>query len=97
MTTTPRMTPIPSRRGQAGTSAHGILRLSSGPGEGGNFSFHTGRYGTRGELVLALARGSYQGHLGIVYYYVETRSYSMFGPWAPTFLVFGCHSAEKLP
>ena len=36
----------------------------------------------------------YQGHLGI-YYYVETRSYGMFGPRAPTFLVLGCRSAGK--
>ena len=36
-----------------------------------------------------------QGHLG-VYYYVEIRSYGMFGPRAPTFPVLGCRSAEKL-
>ena len=36
-----------------------------------------------------------QGHLGI-YYYVETRSYGMFGPRAPTFPVLDCRSAGKL-
>ena len=36
-----------------------------------------------------------QGHLGI-YYYVETRSYGMFGPRVPTFLVLGYRSAGKL-
>ena len=36
-----------------------------------------------------------QGYLGI-YYYVETRSYSMIGPRAPTFPVLGCRSAGKL-
>ena len=37
----------------------------------------------------------HQWHLGI-YYYVETRSYGMFRPQAPTFPVLGCRSAGKL-
>ena len=36
-----------------------------------------------------------QGHLDI-YYYLETRSSGMFGPWATSFLVLGCRSAGKL-
>ena len=36
----------------------------------------------------------YQGHPGI-YHYIETRSYAMFGPWAPTVLVLGYRSAGK--
>ena len=36
-----------------------------------------------------------QGYLGI-YYYVETCSYGMFRPRAPTFPVLGCRSAGKL-
>ena len=38
---------------------------------------------------------SNQGHLGI-YYYVETRSYGMFGALATTFPVLGCRGAGKL-
>ena len=46
-------------------------------------------------IFLASCSMYYQGHLGI-YYYVETRSYGVFGPRATTFLVLGCHSAGKL-